>query len=118
MRHGCFLSMNHDTAEASKRSASAVEFKAAPGTHAAASDLPFNLGSGFRSCLERDLRIRIAQVAPLTERVPPLLYDGTERIVCYLTEELVALGFEGSCLQAATPSPLPGLSHLARRPCA
>ena len=36
--------------------------------------------------------MRIAQVAPLAEAVPPLLYGGTERIVSYLTEELVALG--------------------------
>jgi glycosyltransferase involved in cell wall biosynthesis len=38
--------------------------------------------------------MRIAQVAPLTESVPPRLYGGTERIVSYLTEELVALGHE------------------------
>jgi glycosyltransferase involved in cell wall biosynthesis len=38
--------------------------------------------------------MRIAQVAPLTESVPPLLYGGTERIVSYLTEELVAQGHE------------------------
>ena len=38
--------------------------------------------------------MRIAQVAPLAESVPPLLYGGTERIVSYLTEELVALGHE------------------------
>ena len=38
--------------------------------------------------------MRIAQVAPLHERVPPLLYGGTERIVSYLTEELVRLGHE------------------------
>ncbi len=38
--------------------------------------------------------MRIAQVAPLAEAVPPLLYGGTERIVSYLTEELVALGHE------------------------
>ena len=36
--------------------------------------------------------MRIAQVAPLAEAVPPQLYGGTERIVSYLTEELVALG--------------------------
>jgi glycosyltransferase involved in cell wall biosynthesis len=35
--------------------------------------------------------MRIAQVAPLTESVPPTLYGGTERIVSYLTEELVRL---------------------------
>nr|MDQ3959820.1 glycosyltransferase [Pseudomonadota bacterium] len=38
--------------------------------------------------------MRIAQVAPLYERVPPKLYGGTERIVSYLTEELVRLGHE------------------------
>jgi glycosyltransferase involved in cell wall biosynthesis len=38
--------------------------------------------------------MRIAQVAPLYERVPPRLYGGTERMVSYLTEELVSLGHE------------------------
>lgn len=36
--------------------------------------------------------MRIAQVAPLTEAVPPKLYGGTERVVHWLTEELVKLG--------------------------
>ena len=36
--------------------------------------------------------MRIAQIAPLYERVPPRLYGGTERVVSYLTEELVRLG--------------------------
>jgi glycosyltransferase involved in cell wall biosynthesis len=36
--------------------------------------------------------MRIAQVAPLYESVPPQLYGGTERVVSYLTEELVRLG--------------------------
>jgi len=36
--------------------------------------------------------MRIAQVAPLIESVPPRLYGGTERIVSYLTEELVRQG--------------------------
>ena len=38
--------------------------------------------------------MKIAQVAPLIERVPPRLYGGTERIVSYLTEELVRLGHD------------------------
>src|SRR6201995_2978698 len=38
--------------------------------------------------------MRIAQVAPLTEAVPPKLYGGTERVVHWLTEELVTLGNE------------------------
>jgi len=38
--------------------------------------------------------MRIAQVAPLFESVPPKLYGGTERVVSYLTEELVRQGHE------------------------
>lgn len=38
--------------------------------------------------------MRIAQVAPLYESVPPTLYGGTERIVSWLTEELVRLGHD------------------------
>ena len=39
-------------------------------------------------------KLKIAQIAPLMESVPPRLYGGTERIVSYLTEELVGLGHE------------------------
>ena len=38
--------------------------------------------------------LRIAQVAPLFESVPPRFYGGTERVVSYLTEALVRLGHE------------------------
>lgn len=38
--------------------------------------------------------LRIAQVAPLCESVPPRLYGGTERVVSYLTDELVASGHD------------------------
>jgi glycosyltransferase involved in cell wall biosynthesis len=38
--------------------------------------------------------LRIAQVAPLYESVPPKLYGGTERVVSYLTEALVEAGHE------------------------
>ena len=38
--------------------------------------------------------MRIAQIAPLHEAVPPKLYGGTERVVSYLTEELVAMGHD------------------------
>lgn len=38
--------------------------------------------------------MKIAQVAPLYESVPPKLYGGTERVVSYLTEELVRLGHD------------------------
>jgi glycosyltransferase involved in cell wall biosynthesis len=40
------------------------------------------------------MSLRIAQVAPLYERVPPALYGGTERIVHFLTEELVRQGHD------------------------
>jgi glycosyltransferase involved in cell wall biosynthesis len=38
--------------------------------------------------------MRIAQIAPLMEQVPPKLYGGTERVAAYLSDELVAMGHE------------------------
>src|SRR5262244_1814250 len=38
--------------------------------------------------------MHIAQIAPLTEAIPPKLYGGTERVVHWVTEELVALGHD------------------------
>ena len=38
--------------------------------------------------------MRIAQVAPLCERCPPQFYRGTERVVSYLSEELVRQGHD------------------------
>lgn len=38
--------------------------------------------------------MKIAQISPLVESVPPRLYGGTERVVSYLTEELVAQGHD------------------------
>jgi glycosyltransferase involved in cell wall biosynthesis len=40
--------------------------------------------------------MKIAQIAPLIESVPPRFYGGTERVVSYLTEELVRLGHDVS----------------------
>jgi glycosyltransferase involved in cell wall biosynthesis len=45
--------------------------------------------------------MKIAQIAPLIESVPPRLYGGTERIVSYLTEELVALGHDVTLFASA-----------------
>lgn len=45
--------------------------------------------------------MKIAQIAPLIESVPPRLYGGTERIVSYLTEELVRLGHEVTLFASA-----------------
>ena len=38
--------------------------------------------------------MKIAQIAPLMESVPPRLYGGTERVVSHLTEEMVRLGHD------------------------
>jgi glycosyltransferase involved in cell wall biosynthesis len=38
--------------------------------------------------------MKIAQIAPLTEAIPPKLYGGTERVISWLADELVALGHE------------------------
>lgn len=56
--------------------------------------------------------MRIAQIAPLTEAVPPILYGGTERVVSWLTEELVSLGHDvtlfasGNSVTTATLEPV------------
>jgi glycosyltransferase involved in cell wall biosynthesis len=42
----------------------------------------------------KELAVRIAQVSPLYESTPPQLYGGTERVVSYLTEELVRQGHD------------------------
>jgi hypothetical protein len=45
--------------------------------------------------------MKIAQIAPLMESVPPRFYGGTERIVSYLTDELVQLGHEVTLFASA-----------------
>jgi len=56
--------------------------------------------------------MRIAQIAPLYEAMPPKLYGGTERVVSFLTEELVALGHDvtlfasGDSITSATLVPM------------
>jgi glycosyltransferase involved in cell wall biosynthesis len=45
--------------------------------------------------------MKIAQIAPLIESVPPRLYGGTERIVSYLTEELVRCGHDVTLFASA-----------------
>ena len=50
---------------------------------------------------ERTARMRIAQVAPLAEAVPPKTYGGTERVVSWLTEELVSLGHDVTLFASA-----------------
>jgi len=48
--------------------------------------------------------MRIAQVAPLSESVPPKLYGGTERVVSFLTDQLVDLGHEVTLFASADSS--------------
>jgi glycosyltransferase involved in cell wall biosynthesis len=56
--------------------------------------------------------MRIAQIAPLMEAMPPKLYGGTERVVSWLTEELVAMGHDvtlfasGDSVTSATLVPM------------
>jgi glycosyltransferase involved in cell wall biosynthesis len=45
--------------------------------------------------------MRIAQIAPLYEAVPPRLYGGTERIVAHLTDALVGLGHDVTLFASA-----------------
>src|ERR1700687_4598797 len=62
--------------------------------------------------------MKIAQIAPLMESVPPRLYGGTERIVSYLTEELVRLGHEVTLFASAdsiTAASLVGCASMALR---
>ncbi len=62
--------------------------------------------------------MKIAQIAPLMESVPPRLYGGTERIVSYLTEELVRLGHEVTLFASAdsiTAANLVGCASMALR---
>jgi glycosyltransferase involved in cell wall biosynthesis len=56
-------------------------------------DLNESHGASVYSLLGESL-MKIAQVAPLIEAVPPKLYGGTERVVAYLTDALVELGHE------------------------
>ena len=45
--------------------------------------------------------MRIAQIAPLYEAVPPQLYGGTERVVAHLTDALVGMGHEVTLFASA-----------------
>jgi len=62
--------------------------------------------------------MKIAQIAPLMESVPPRFYGGTERVVSYLTEQLVALGHEVTLFASAdsvTSARLVGSATIALR---
>ena len=59
--------------------------------------------------------MKIAQIAPLIESVPPRLYGGTERIVSYLTEELVALGHDVTLFASGDSITTAALVHCVPR---
>src|SRR5437764_10985901 len=64
------------------------------------STLQWNVFAPSKLILARQ-NMRIAQLAPLAETVPPKRYGGTERVVSWLTEELVSLGHEVTLFAAA-----------------
>ena len=59
--------------------------------------------------------MKIAQIAPLAESVPPRMYGGTERIVSYLTEELVKLGHEVTLFASGDSITSADLVHCATK---
>src|SRR3974377_1150980 len=62
--------------------------------------------------------MKIAQIAPLYESVPPKFYGGTERVVSYLTEELVRQGHDVTLFASGdskTTAQLTGCCVIARR---
>ena len=62
--------------------------------------------------------MRIAQVAPLAESVPPKLYGGTERVVAWLVEELVELGHKITLFASGDSQTKADLILFAPVPCA
>ena len=59
--------------------------------------------------------MRIAQIAPLYESVPPFAYGATERVVAYLTDELVARGHEVTLFASADSTTRARLMPAQRR---
>ncbi|MGH9589810.1 MAG: glycosyltransferase family 4 protein [Terracidiphilus sp.] len=59
--------------------------------------------------------MRIAQVAPLYESVPPRLYGGTERVVSYLTDELAKQGHEVTLFASGDSKTLADLRPVCER---
>ena len=59
--------------------------------------------------------LRIAQIAPLAEAVPPILYGGTERVVAHLTDSLVDLGHDVTLFASAEARTSARLLPMRRR---
>jgi len=62
--------------------------------------------------------MQIAQIAPLMEAIPPKLYGGTERVISWLTEELVALGHDVTLFASGDSQTAATLNRCGRRRCA
>ena len=62
--------------------------------------------------------MKVAQVAPLYESVPPKRYGGTERVVSHLTEELVEMGHEVTLFASGDSETATRLYQLAQVLCA
>jgi hypothetical protein len=65
----------------------------------------------------RSFAMRIAMIAPLMERVPPLRYGGTERIVSYLTEDLVRQGQDVTLFASGDSLTAANWCHVPARLC-
>src|SRR5678815_1444738 len=61
--------------------------------------------------------MKIAQIAPLYEAVPPSLYGGTERIVAHLTNALVELGHDVTLFASAEAQTRATLVPVRLDPC-
>jgi hypothetical protein len=59
--------------------------------------------------------MRICQIAPLAESVPPKLYGGTERVVAWLIDELVSLGHEVTLFASGDSVTMARLNAVASR---
>ena len=74
------------------------------------------LANAGRAAGEGSRTLRIAQVAPLAESVPPREYGGTERVVSWLTEELVSRGHDVTLFAAGTSRTSATLVPVVERP--
>jgi hypothetical protein len=58
--------------------------------------------------------MQIAQIAPLTEAIPPKLYGGTERVISWLSDELIALGHDVLVFASGDSERLPSSGRSAQ----
>jgi hypothetical protein len=79
----------------------------------------FGVASDFaKAASQTRSSMHIAQIAPLTESIPPKLYGGTERVVSWLTDELVSLsGMTSSYSQAGIRTLRPTWNLVSRKHC-